>query len=72
MIPIVAAGAAVLLVALIIGAQLLGDVLKTRTNMVRAQKAREDYASQQNRARDAYERDIDLAASVLDPLGLFH
>jgi hypothetical protein len=72
MLPLVAAGAAVLIVALIIGSQLLGDTLKTRASMIREQKAREDYASAQNRARDAYERDIDLVASVLDPIGIFH
>jgi hypothetical protein len=71
-LPVIAAGACVVIVALIIGAQLLGDALKNRTQLTREQKSREDAASAANRARDSYERDMDLVMTGFDPIGLFH
>lgn len=69
---VVAALVAVVVVALVVGAQVFGDVFSTRTKLLREQRTREDYAAAQNRAREYYERDIDLIASIFDPLGLFH
>lgn len=69
---VVAAIIAVAIAALIVGSNFLRDIVSQRNQLVREQKAREDAAAAANRARDYYERDLNLVASVFDPLGLFH
>lgn len=64
--------AAVALVALVVGGELLRDLASERARLTREQRAREDAArAEQSRVE---ERNFwtGLAAGVFDPLGLFH
>lgn len=69
-IPVIAAGAAVIIVLVVVGSALLTDLFKERAKLIREQRVREDRELQNDRARENYERDIKFAANIFDPLGL--
>lgn len=68
---LVAAGVAVVIVVLVIGADLLRDLTSERAQLAREQRAREDRERARDRARAEYERDIGYIARIFDPVGLF-
>lgn len=69
---VMAALAAVVLIAVIIGADLFRDVADQRADLTREQRQREDRVRAEMLADARTQRDLDIVASVFDPLGLFH
>jgi hypothetical protein len=69
---IVAAIAAVVILALVMGKDMLEKLFSDRARLIREDSIRQDAADAQNRARAEHERDLSYVAAVFDPLKLFH
>ncbi len=68
---VVAALVAVTLVGLIVGAHVFGDIFKSRAQLIREQRVREDAAMAANRSSAEFDRNIQIAFKFLDPIGIF-
>lgn len=70
--PIIIAGfGALAIVAIVVGANLVRDLFRERSQLAREQRAREDRERAEDRARSDYERDLGYIGRVFDPIGLF-
>lgn len=67
-----AAVGAIVIVMVVIGVDLFRDLTDQRVALTREQRAREDAAIEHARALEKRNFEVDIVASVFDPLGLFH
>ena len=73
MAPIIMAGiVAIVIIGMVIGTDLLRGLADTRTDLTREQRAREDAARLYAQGIEQRNFETDIAASIFDPLGLFH
>lgn len=69
---ILAAIAAIVVVAIVIGSDLFRDLAEQRADLTREQRQREDEARRQLAGIEERNFYLDVTAGVFDPLGLFH
>lgn len=60
------------IIGVVVFSATLRDLAADRARLTREQREREDEALRWKRSQWETERDLDVVASVFDPLGLFH
>ena len=60
------------IIGIVVFASTFRDLADERADLTRDQRRREDAQLKWERDRANTERDLDIVASVFDPLGLFH